>query len=296
MARDLKQQPQTNVRLEAAPCNPKGTLIIIGGHEAKEGTRPILELIAKRAGRGKLVVLTIASEEPNEQWENYHKTFRDLGVPHLEQFDARSREELIEKIRPEQIDEDTVVFFAGGDQMQITSKFGGTALCDRVRELYSGGLLIAGTSSGASVMSEVMMSSGEGESSHQTEASLKLAPGLGFISGVIIDQHFAERGRMGRLLAAVGQNPRLLGIGIDEDTAMVLEGHEQAAVLGSGAVYIVDGRPVTHSRIGQGSDQALSLFGVALHVLSSGDRFDLTSRRATAGRTEDIESQLVEAR
>ncbi len=129
----------------------------------------------------------------------------------VEQLDARSREELLEKISPDQIDERSVVFFAGGDQMKITSKFGGTPLCDRMRDLYMSGAMIAGTSSGASVMSEVMMSGGESESSHQTQSSLQLSPGLGFISGVIIDQHFAERGRMGRLLAAVGQNPRLLG-------------------------------------------------------------------------------------
>ena len=149
--------------------------------------------------------------------------------------------------RPEMLDERTVIFFAGGDQMKITSKFGGTPLCDRLRQLYTEGALIAGTSSGASVMAEVMMAAGESESSHQGQESVRLAPGLGLISGVIIDQHFAERGRMGRLLGAVAQNPRLLGIGIDEDTALVFQGHEQAAVIGSGAVYIMDGRSITHT-------------------------------------------------
>lgn len=293
MGTERKHRGQTDVQLDSTPFRPEGTLIVIGGNEAKEGHRPILELIAKRARAGKLVVMTIASEEPEEQWENYQKTFKELGVPRLEQFDARSREQLLEQSRPEMLDEGTVVFFAGGDQMKITSKFGGTPLCDRLRQLYAQGALIAGTSSGASVMAEVMMAAGESESSHQGQESVRLAPGLGLISGVIIDQHFAERGRMGRLLGAVAQNPRLLGVGIDEDTALVFQGHEQAAVIGSGAVYMVDGRTITHTNASGNEDQAISVFGATVHVLNSGDRFDMANRAATSGRTEDIESELV---
>jgi cyanophycinase len=294
METERKDRGQTDVQLDSTPFRPEGTLIVIGGNEEKEGYRPILELIAKRARTGKLVVVTIATEEPEEQWNRYQKTFKELGVDRLEQFDARSREELLSQSRPELLDEGTVIFFAGGDQMKITSKFGGTPLCDRMRQLYAQGALIAGTSSGASVMAEVMMAAGEGESSHQGQESVRLAPGLGLISGVIIDQHFAERGRMGRLLGGVAQNPRLLGIGIDEDTALVLRGHEQAAVIGSGAVYIIDGRSITHTNLPESEDEAISVFGATVHVLSSGDRFDLGNRAPGPGRTEDIESELVE--
>jgi cyanophycinase len=296
MATHHQSNGHNNTQLDSTPCHPEGTLIVIGGNEAKEGDRPILELIAKRAASGKLVVFTIASQEPDEQWQRYEKTFKELGVAHVEQFDARHREDLIDQARPDTLDEDTVVFFAGGDQMKITSRLGGTPLCDRMRQLYTQGALIAGTSSGASVMAEVMMAAGEGESSHQGQESIRLSPGLGLISGVIIDQHFAERGRMGRLLGAVGQNPRLLGIGIDEDTALVIQGHEQAGVIGSGAVYIVDGRHVTHADTFESPERAISLFGATVHVLSAGDRFNLTDRVPSPGRSEDIESQLVEAR
>jgi len=164
-----------------------------------------------------------------------------------------------------------------------------------MRVLYAQGALIAGTSSGASVMAEVMLASGESQSSPRTGDSFRLAPGLGLISGVIIDQHFAERGRMGRLLGAVALNPRLLGIGIDEDTALVFRGHEEAGVVGSGAVYFIDGRHVSHTSSFGDEDRAISIFGATVHVLSSGDRFDLTTRLPDAGRIEDIESQLVEA-
>src|SRR3982751_6716722 len=272
MGNEREHRGRTDVQLDSTPFRPEGTLIVIGGNEAKEGHRPILELIAKRARAGKLVVFTIASEEPGDQWENYQKTFKELGVDRLEQFDARSREELLAQSRPEMLDPGTVVFFAGGDQMKITSKFGGTPLCDRLRQLYTEGALIAGTSSGASVMAEVMMTAGESESSHQGQESVRLSPGLGLISGVIIDQHFAERGRMGRLLGAVAQNPRLLGVGIDEDTALLVEGHRRFTVLGDGGVTVLDGSDVTYSNLTEEeTDRTMSIFNVRLHLLSQGD-------------------------
>jgi len=113
MGNERKHRGQTDVQLDSTPFHPEGTLIVIGGNEAKEGHRPILELIAKRARGGKLVVITLASEEPGEQWENYEKTFKELGVDRLEQFDARSREELLAQSRPEMLDPGTVVFFRG---------------------------------------------------------------------------------------------------------------------------------------------------------------------------------------
>jgi cyanophycinase len=285
--------PVRDTQLDSTPCHPEGTLVVIGGKEQKEGSRPILELIAKRVGSGKLVVCTLASEEPEEQWKEYRATFQDLGVKRIEQLDARRREELMDESRKDLLDDKTVVFFAGGDQMKITAKFGGTALCERLRKIYTNGATIAGTSSGASVMSDVMMAAGEGQASHEVGDSLRLAPGLGFISGVIIDQHFAERGRMGRLLGAVGQNPRLLGIGIDEDTALVFRGHKDATVIGSGAVYVIDGRGVSYTNTDEDTRQTMSLFGVTVHVLSRGDRFDLASREPRTGSPEDAEADLA---
>ena len=261
----------------SVPQNPKGSLIIIGGRENKEGHRPILEHVADRVNGGKLVVSTLASEEPEEQWQTYRRVFTDLGLGRLEHLRADTREEVVDS--PLDLLEDTdVLFFAGGDQMKITSKFGGTVLCERMRELYRRGATIAGTSSGASVMSETMMVAGEGQASNVAE-SLRMAPGLALVPGLIIDQHFAERGRMGRLLAAVGQNPRLIGVGIDEDTAIVMNEHSHFAVLGSGSVYVVDGRGMTYSNAAEESPAAPSLFGIIVHVLSNGDRFYLESRK-----------------
>jgi cyanophycinase len=273
---------------DATPCQPSGTLVVIGGKEKKEGDRPILELLAQRVGSGKLIVATLASEEPQTQWQEYQKTFRELGVQRIEHLDVRRREELLENPRLELLDDLTVLFFAGGDQRKITSRFGGTPLCDRLRELYEKGVTVAGTSSGASVMTEVMMASGETDESNVVGGSLRLVPGLGFLSGVIIDQHFAERGRMGRLLGAVTQNPRLLGVGIDEDTALVFQGHTQAATIGSGAVYIVDGRHTAYSNAAE-EVRTMSVFNIKLHALTEGDQFDLTTREPRHGPRERVE-------
>lgn len=275
----------------ALPCDPKGTLVIIGGRESKEGHRPILEDLARRVGSGKLVVSTIASEEPEEQWREYSRVFGELGVKRIEQLDGRRREDLLSESMVELLDGAAVIFFAGGDQLKIASKFGGTPLCNEMRELYRRGATIAGTSSGASVMSDVMMVAGEGDQSHDIDGTLRLAPGLGLLPGVIIDQHFAQRGRMGRLIAAVAQNPRCLGIGIDEDTSVVFEQSQMFRVEGSGAVYVVDGRALTFTNAAEDQQGTLSAFGMTVHVLSNHDRFALPTRTPESAPPEKAAPQ-----
>jgi cyanophycinase len=274
-----RKAPTVNVPpVNSAPCDAKGTLVIIGGNECKEGHRPILDDVARRAGSGKLLVATLASEEPEEQWEEYSRVFKGLGVKKVEQLDARRREDLVGDDLVRRLDGVSVVFFAGGDQMKITSKFGGTPLCARMRDLYQNGATIAGTSSGASVMSDVMLVAGEGGESQEVDGSLRLAPGLGLLPGIIIDQHFAQRGRIGRLIAAVAQNPRCLGVGIDEDTGLIFEAAAKFRILGSGAVYVVDGTAITFTNAAQEQQGKLSAHGMIIHLLGEQDTFDLTTR------------------
>jgi cyanophycinase len=164
--------------------------------------------------------------------------------------------------------------------MKITSQIGDTLIFRRLKEIYEEGGLIAGTSAGAAVMSETMLVTGGDEDSHVIGGSLRMAPGLGLIGDVIIDQHFMERGRLGRLLGAVAQNPKNLGIGIDEQTAIVVERGNGFYVLGSGAVYVIDGSEVTYSNIAEEDlNKTLSIYNVRMHMLSQGDRFDLIARR-----------------
>ncbi len=272
----------------------KGTLIIIGGHEDREGDAVILRAVAERAKRGKLVVATLATSEPEETFQEYHRAFTALGVKQIVHLDVPGREDLLRNPRLELMEGASVVFFTGGGQLRITTQFGGTQLCEQIQEFYRQGGTIAGTSAGASVMSDTMLVSGEADSSHRVGANLMMAPGLGYIKDVIIDQHFAERGRIGRLLGAVAQNPRFLGVGLDENTAIIVEKENRVRVLGEGAVYIVDGRQVTCTNMDDDNeDRTLSIFNVRLHVLSQGDEFDLFTREPIGGSAEKAEEELL---
>jgi cyanophycinase len=254
-----------------------GPLIIIGGHEDKTGDRVILKAVAEHIRGGKLVLATIASHQPEGYLESYQKAFADLGVTDIVELYINDRGETRDDDKLAVFDGAAGVFFSGGDQLRIASQIGDTPVEKRVREIHARGGLIAGTSAGASVMSETMLVSGASSESHRI-GDLNMAPGLGLVRNAIIDQHFAERGRIGRLLGAVAHNPRILGVGIDEDTAILVSG-SRFDVLGSGAVYVVDAQDVTQSNIAEArSACALSLHDVRMHVLASGDGFDLRQR------------------
>jgi cyanophycinase len=262
----------------------RGSLIVIGGHEDKHGDREILREVARRAGpNGKVVVATIASSQPEEYWNEYERVFRTLGVPHVYHLDVRDRAGAKSERALRILDGATVVFFTGGDQLRITSELGDSPIYRRLCEIYTEeGGTIAGTSAGASMMCETMLVRGDQDSSARLGAPLVMAPGLGFVKNAIIDQHFAQRGRIGRLLGAVAHNPRVLGIGIDENTATVWE-NGRFSVIGENAVYVVDGSTATYSNIAEEEeDKALALFDVRLNVLSRGGRFELATRHAEA--------------
>jgi cyanophycinase len=265
-----------------ARARTHGRLVIIGGHEQRDGESIILKAVAEAADGGKLVVCTVASDEPDELWREYQQAFGALGVRRLAHLDVPERASLLDDPALEVLDGAKALFFTGGGQLKITTRFAGTPLCLAVEEFYRRGGTIAGTSAGASVMADTMLVSGNGRESHRIAENLLMAPGLGFIRNVLIDQHFAERGRIGRLLGSVAQNPRLLGLGIDEDTAVVVEQGRSFSVIGSGAVYVADARSVTYTNVAEEApERTLSIFDVRLHVLSQGDHFDLPTRTPT---------------
>ena len=258
----------------------QGNLIIIGGHEDKDGESEILAKVAERVGNGKLVIATVGSQEPEEMWKDYKKAFGALGVKRIEHLHVESREEALDEKRAKILDGATVVFFTGGDQLRITSQLGDTPVYGKLQEMYDKGGTIAGTSAGASVMSGTMLVAGGQDGSPKLGDMIRMAPGFGMIHDVIIDQHFAERGRLGRLVAAVSQNPAHLGIGIDEDTAIVVNNGTDFRVLGKGAVYVVDGTETSFSNVAdEKEDRTLSVFDLKLHLLSDGGCFDLQERR-----------------
>ena len=258
----------------------KGTLIIIGGHEDRdpEGKREILREVARQVDGGKLVLATVASHQPQGYFDDYEKAFADLKLGELVELYVEERSAANEPSKLDTLDDAAGVFFSGGDQLRITSQIGDTQIEAKVRRLFQRGGLIAGTSAGAAAMSDTMLVKGTSSESHRI-GDLHMAPGLGLIRDVIIDQHFAERGRFGRLLGAVAHNPRVLGLGIDENTAVIVHG-DRFRVIGSGAVYVVDGGNATYSNVAEGrAERVLSMHGVTVHVLGTGDEFDLKTRK-----------------
>lgn len=262
-------------------AKPKGRLIIIGGHEDKQGDQTILKAVARRARgeSGRLAVITVASQEPEELAHEYRTIFKQLGVGHVDAVDIRTRDEAADEKNVQKIAGAQVVFFTGGDQLRITSQIGDSPLFRCMQQIYREGATIAGTSAGAAAMPETMLIAGASDASNRISA-LEMAPGLAFMHGVVIDSHFAERGRMGRLLGAVAQNPRNLGLGIDENTAIVVTDEQHFKVLGSGAVYVVDGMDISYSSLSEKQPEGIvSIYDIKLHVLGHGDKYDLQARR-----------------
>lgn len=260
--------------------NAKGNLIIIGGAEDKEGDKEILSYVAQQVKGEKdlLVIATVATEYPKLAAEKYERIFSELGVKNIKALEVSTRKDCNDDDNIKMIQEASLIFFTGGDQLRITSILGGTPIYNEMNTMIKKGCYFVGTSAGASVMSDTMIVGGEDEESPR-KCTLKMAPGLGFLQSVIIDQHFAQRGRIGRLLAGIAQNPGVLGIGIDEDTAIVVDNEGLLQVIGSGAVYIIDGGGISYSNVSeQYQDELLSMFNVKMHVLTSGKKFDLKTR------------------
>ena len=257
-----------------------GNLIIIGGAEDKKGDKDILRRVAKYIDpeKERLIIATIATQYPEQSYQNYKEVFTKLGIKNIAKLDISTRDDAFNKENIKLINTANLLFFTGGDQLRITSMIGGTPIYNAIKELCDNGGLIAGTSAGASVMSDTMIVQGEDDESPH-KCTLKMSPGLGLVNNIIIDQHFAQRGRIGRLLTAIAQNPEVLGIGIDEDTAIVVSDKGTAEVIGSGAVYFIDGSSIDYSNVSeQYSEEVLSMFNVKLHVLKEGNRFNLIDK------------------
>ncbi|MDO9573627.1 MAG: cyanophycinase, partial [Candidatus Contubernalis sp.] len=210
----------------------------------------------------------------------YKSVFKKLGLSEISLFDISNRHDANNERIVEKLTKTTGIFFTGGDQLRITGILGGTLLGKTLIHMYHRGVVIAGTSAGASVMSDTMIIGGDSDEAPHI-SNLSLAPGLGFLEGSVIDQHFAQRGRIGRLLSVIACNPYILGIGIDEDTAVVVGLEGELEVIGSNSVTILDGTRVEYSNVSELSQgkQSLSITGVTLHTLSSGARYNLKDRK-----------------
>ena len=279
--------------------HPKGYLIAVGGAEDKGSevekerqnsldffTQGILTEIVSLAGKKndpKIEVVTAASSIPDEVGQIYKKAFRKLGCIEIGHLKIPKREDADSKKTLERLEKCNCILFSGGDQLRLCSVLGGTEFMDIVRERYeTEHFVIAGTSAGAAAMSNTMICGGD-ETKAYLKGKVELSIGFGFLREVIIDTHFDARGRFGRLVQAIAAQPGAVGIGLDEDTGVIIERGTKMRAIGSSSVVVVDGTSIIHNNIADiKGGMPISVANLVVHIMTHSDVFDINSREFTA--------------
>lgn len=263
----------------------RGWIIPIGGAEDKDTNPRILARFVELSGGADadIVVIPTASRL-KDSGTRYETLFQGMGAARVEVLDFDTRRDCQEEGRLARLAEASGIFFTGGNQLRLSTILGGTQVARCIRLRNAQGVTVAGTSAGAGFLSEHMIAFGA-EGSSPRASSVRLAPGLGLTNRFVIDQHFRQRDRLGRLTAALGYNPFAIGIGLDEDTAAFISPDDTLEVEGSGAVTVVDAHDLQFSSMAQaGEDDPVCLLGLGVHILIAGATFNLHARRASAGR------------
>jgi cyanophycinase len=259
----------------------RGRLLLVGGAERRDPSYEVLRHFVDLAGgdEARVLVVGAATREPQDVLPDYRRIFQKLGVKQVWTAAFQDRGEGEKPSLLEHLEQATAVYFTGGDQLRLTMHVAGTPFGDLLRERHNGGsFLVGGTSAGAVAMGSVMILSGPGGGSVR-RADVRMGPGLGFLRDATIDTHFNERGRVPRFLTLFAQNSQVLGIGIDENTALDVRLGDEFRVLGSGAVTVFDGR-VSYSNAADAADHdIIALSGVTVHVLPKRFGFDPSEMR-----------------
>ena len=277
----------------------RGPIVAIGGAEDKMKERRVLRQLCQLAGGkgARIAVIPTASSIPDQIAGVYARVFSELGVESLKIFKIYTRQEAMEPKMLQELEEHTLVFFSGGDQLRLVATLGGTPLAQTIRRMNARGIPVAGTSAGAGVLCQHMIASGK---SGQTLGMrmVTLAPGLGLSNRIVIDQHFSQRHRIGRLFTAVALNPFLVGVGIDEDTAACLTSDNRLSVWGKGSVTVVDGIHINYTDVHEvDSKSPVAVLGMQVHVLTAGCSFDLinhTTQGPIRGNTEPVADVIAQ--
>jgi cyanophycinase len=262
---------------------PEGSVIIIGGAEDKVRDRVILNRFVSLAGGtdATIAVVSTASSLGELAGERYRQVFGELGVTRVRPLHAITRRQANDDSSALALRDATAIFLTGGNQLRLASTIGGTRLADAILERFRHGAVVAGTSAGASAMSSHMIAFGASGATPKHRMA-QISAGLGLLPGVIVDQHFQQRNRLGRLLSVIAQNPSLLGLGVDEDTAGVVGADHVLEVIGRGSITVVDGSGSETDAWEIKGHRPLMISGVVLHSLPSGYRFDLRRRHRIA--------------
>jgi cyanophycinase len=264
----------------------RGYIVPIGGAEEKIQGQAILQEFVDLCGgeRAKIAVIPTASQL-EDIGDQYEEVFLELGADRVRTFSFRDREDCSKEDLLEKLRDATGVFLTGGNQLRLSTTLGGTPVARMIRRLNAKGVPVAGTSAGAAFLSEHMIAFGEEGPSPRADL-VTLAPGLGLTNQVIIDQHFRQRGRLGRLLSALAYNPFAIGLGLDEDTAAFIGPDDVIEVHGSDAITIVDPSEIEYTSMDSSHHHdPVCILGVRLHLLINGASYNLQTRTAMAPAT-----------
>jgi cyanophycinase len=261
----------------------RGYIIPIGGAEEKLHHPEILDrFIDVCGGKSAHIAIIPTASRLEDTGRNYEKLFDKLGIAHVKVLEILTREDCHRGEFTAYIEKADGVFMTGGNQLRLSTTLGGTPVAQTIRRRNAAGMHVAGTSAGAAFMPEHMIAGGD-EGSTPSPAMVTLAPGLGLTNKFIIDQHFRQRDRLGRLLTALAYNPFAVGIGLDEDTAAFIRPGNDLEVVGSGGITIIDPTNLSYSSMDRARrGDPVSLTDVKLHILIAGGRFEIDSRRAIA--------------
>lgn len=263
----------------------RGWIIPVGGAEVKENNPKILSRFVELCGGSKARIAIIpTASKLLDTGPKYERIFTGLGAKSAVSVDFEKRKDASDPKRLAIFDGVTGVFFTGGNQLRLATLLGGTPVAKLIRELNAQGVHVCGTSAGASFISEHMIAFGQ-EGSTPIAGNVRLAPGLGLTNRFIIDQHFRQRDRLGRLTAALAYNPFAIGIGLDEDSAAFISPDNVLEVGGSGAVTVVDASELEYSSMDQVDEGSpICMLGIKIHILVAGSTFNLHSRVASPGK------------
>lgn len=273
------------------PARP-GRIIAIGGAEDRSQESKILRRVLglSEAPNPSVAVITTASSIPDEVFPSYQESFGKLGAGNVAHLDMREREAAFLTENVAIVEASDVLFMSGGDQLRLTHVLGGSPVLEAMRAARARGAVIAGTSAGAAAMSATMIYDGAASDALR-KGAVKMAAGLGFIRGVVIDSHFLERGRFTRLMEVACANPEFLGLGLGEDAAVIVHEGDVLEAVGRGHVVVVDADERFGSNIADLYDgEPVALSNLVMHALTSGFGFDVGARRFL--RDRDLPSHL----
>ncbi len=262
----------------------RGFIIPIGGAESKIRNPHILHRFVDLCGgsRARIAIIPTASEL-EDTGSRYRRIFRKLGVDRARILDLESRIDCESEKYLEVLERSDGVFMTGGNQLRLSTILGGTPIARKIRARSAQGMHVAGTSAGAAFVPEHMIAGGETGSTPRADM-VQLAPGLGLTNRFIIDQHFRQRDRLGRLITALAYNPFVVGVGLDEDTAVFIGPDDTLEVVGSGGITIVDPGELEHSTMDSAHrHNPVSVIGLRLHILVEGGVYDIATRKARLG-------------